>query len=399
MNRVMDILIVILKCFTFYTAVIGVFFILPRRKVRQADPKTRFAVFIPARNEETVIGQIVESLKKQNYPAALYDIVVIPNNCTDDTDGAARRAGAHVFACLGPVHSKGDALHQVFDAFLGKYDAYCVFDADNVVDPEFLARMNDEIAAGALVAKSRMAALNPYDSWITGCYDLYFENFNLLYSRPRDRVGLSAKLVGTGFMVTDTLMCRLGGWNTVTMAEDAEFAAQCAQAGARVHYVPKALTFDEEPLTFRESLRQRRRWSGGVMTVANLYLPKLLSRPTLLRLDLSVFFSGIYMQLLALLPAAFSLCKLSPAGSLGALAISLASFWISMTATALFLALTARRDVRKMWKTILLYPLFTISWYPLHILSLFSKPKTWKPIAHGSRRKLALPILSSRRAS
>ena len=120
--------------------------------------------------------------------------------------------------------------------------------------------------------------MNPHDAWISGCYDLYFENFNLLYNRPRGNLGLSAKLVGTGFAVSQALMDRLGGWNTETMAEDAEFAAQCAMAGVRVWWVPDALTYDEEPVTFRQSLVQRRRWCSGVMSVAGRYLPRLWRR-------------------------------------------------------------------------------------------------------------------------
>lgn len=383
----MDILGWIAKILAGYTAIMSIFFLLPRKKYPIVPPKTKFAVLIAARNEENVIGKLIKSLQDQDYPKELYDILVIPNNCTDDTEGVARRAGAEIFSCTGPVAGKGDVLHQVFESLMGQYDAYCVFDADNIVDARFLSRMNDAIVAGAKVAKSRQCALNPYDNWVSGGYDLYFQSINLLHSRARAPFPLSAKLVGTGFMVTDSLIRELGGWNTVTLTEDIEFACQCAIAGHRVHYVQEALTYDEEPLSFYISMRQRRRWSAGVQSVANRYTGRLLwKRPCWLRWDLASHINMIYAQLLALVPVAYGLLCMTLPQVAVSLGTSLLSFIAGSMVMGLFLCLTAKRSLRKQWKAILLYPIFLASWYPLHIWALVSKPKTWKPIAHGTAR-------------
>ena len=212
---------------------------------------------------------LVESLKKQDYPDALYDIFVIPNNCTDDTESEALCAGAKIFRCFEPVRCKGDALHEAVAWLLPqRYDAFCVFDADNVADEQFLARMNDAFCAGAQVCKGAMRAKNPYASWLSGCYGLYFTLFDTFFSRARMSCGLSSKLVGTGFAVHRAVLERFGGWNTSTIAEDAELAAQCAANGVRVCFVPGALTSDEAPNDFDVSLRQRRRWCSGIMDVA-----------------------------------------------------------------------------------------------------------------------------------
>ena len=381
-DTVFDIFANILECITLYTAIIGAFFLIPRKKPVPTVPQTRFAVLIPARNEENVITALLDSLWNQSYPRELYDVYVIPNNCTDDTEGAARRAGAGVLPCLGEPRNKGDVLHQAFSQLMGKYDAYCVFDADNVVDRNFLARMNDAVVRGAQAAKCRQVASNPYDSWVAGCYGLYIENFNLMYNRPRAFLGLSARLVGTGFMVTDQLMHRLGGWNTTSITEDAEFAAQCALNGVRIHYVPEAITYDEQPNSFRVSLRQRRRWSAGVQSTANDYVCRLMKRPNFLRLDVSIYLSNIYVQLLACIPVCHQLLKMPVFGIVRTLAVSLGTFWIGMVATALFLTIAGHRNPVRMAKSILLYPVFTASWYPLHILGLIAKPKCWTPIPH-----------------
>ena len=116
--------------------------------------RTRFAVLIAARNEELVIGPLINSLLTQDYPPELYDIWVIPNNCSDNTAMAARNFGAKVLECTVPVKSKGEVLRFAYNRLRGRqYDAYCVFDADNLVHRRFLAEMNNAYMAGVRVAQ------------------------------------------------------------------------------------------------------------------------------------------------------------------------------------------------------------------------------------------------------
>ena len=82
-------------------------------------------------------------------------------------------------------------------------------------------------------------------------------------------------ITGTGFMVSDRVLRKLGGWNSATISEDLELTAQCVLAGERVWWAPRAITYDEQPLTWGESLKQRRRWTSGTLQVAGRYLPLL----------------------------------------------------------------------------------------------------------------------------
>lgn len=380
----------ILKLLTFYTGVMGLCFLLPRKRIPQSPAGTRFAVLIPARNEQAVIGNLIAALGNQTYPRHLYDILVIPNNCTDATEQVARDAGAGILHCSRPVHTKGQVLQDILGQLQGQYDAYVVFDADNLPNPEFLARMHDAVADGAQVAKSRQMALNPYDSWVSGSYDLYFQSIHLMHSLGRIPFRLSAKLIGTGFMVTDRLLQTLGGWNTCTLTEDIEFAAQCAQRGVQVRYVPEAINYDEEPVSFRVSMLQRRRWSAGVQQVANRYTLPLLRRRGWLCWDLAAHINMIYVQLLAIFPAVYGLLQSSITQAAASLLITVAGFWAGSTAMGLFLAISARRKLLPMLPVVLLYPLFLLSWYPLHIWGLFSKPKNWVPIPHGTTKQAAV---------
>ena len=144
-------------------------------------PKYKFAIIVPSRNEEKVIGALIKSLDKQNYPKDLYETIIVPNNCTDDTAGAAKKAGATVMECTVPVKVKADVLQFVFKKLKPRkdIDAYVIFDSDNLVHPNFLARMNDALCEGVEVAQCFRDSKNMGDNWLTGSYTLFYfiQNF------------------------------------------------------------------------------------------------------------------------------------------------------------------------------------------------------------------------------
>lgn len=379
----------LLKAFTVWFFLTALLFWKRPAPCERRAPKTRFACLIPARNEETVIAALVKSLRAQDYPNALYDIYVIPNNCTDGTEDAARAAGAKIFRCFEPVRNKGDALHEAIAWLLPKgYDAFCVFDADNVVDPAFLARMNDAMLAGARVAKARQYVKNPRDSWVTGCYALYFALNDRFFSTSRANLGLSAKLIGTGFAVHRDVLERLGGWNTETIAEDAEFAAQCAALGERVWWVPDAVTYDEAPVSFRVSLTQRRRWCSGIMSTSVKQLPVLLAAaPEVNRAraaDMCFFLCAPFAQALSVVPPLLL--------ALGAAAQGMLAGWALLAALGLLgglcgallgaFALALFTRTRCTMPAVVLFPLFMVSFLPLQIISLLRPTTQWRAIRH-----------------
>ena len=169
---------VICTLFTFYylfTSFAGLLF--KKRPVCSGQPpKARIAAIVPARNEAAVIGNLVFSLLRQRYPRELFDVYVVPNNCTDDTEGTAVAAGAKVLRVEGPIQTKGDVLRSAFAQLCasGRYDAYCIFDADNLVDPGFFQAVNDTLSAGYQVAQGFRDSKNPYDSWVSGSMTVFY---------------------------------------------------------------------------------------------------------------------------------------------------------------------------------------------------------------------------------
>ena len=391
LNMWIVILTLLLKAASLWFLVVALFALKRPVPYAVCAPRTRFACLVAARNEEAVIGALVESLKKQDYPDALYDIFVIPNNCTDDTEAEALCAGAKIFRCFEPVRCKGDALHEAVAWLLPqRYDAFCVFDADNIADEQFLARMNDAFCAGAQVCKGAMRAKNPYDSWLSGCYGLYFTLFDTFFSRARMSCGLSSKLVGTGFAVHRAVLERFGGWNTSTIAEDAEFAAQCAANGVRVCFVPGALTYDEAPNDFAVSLRQRRRWCSGIMDVAVRMDAPLVSAlrgsAPLRALDALLIVNAPFLQALTLLPLTLTILSSLVQGTAGTLAltgaVSLTLSTLGLMALAALLAYLGGYRDRCIVRTVAGFPLFMAAWLPLQLVSLVSRTRSWQPIAH-----------------
>lgn len=381
----------VLSVYGIYFGAVSICFLLKKRAVPVPIRQLRFAVLIAARNEEGCIAGIVESIRQQNYPRDLVDIYVIPNNCTDHTAEAARAAGAQILSVPASVRSKGQALHEAFAWLLGSesHDAFCVFDADNEAHPDFLTEMNRSLAS-ARAAKSRILAKNAHESWVCACYETYFCNANLFLNTARHKLGLSARLIGTGFAVRRDLMEELGGWNTSTLTEDAEFYATLSARGEKIAFAPGAITYDEEPLTFRESIIQRRRWMSGVMRVGRLktgsFLHAILNGPRrLLALDALMQFSFACIQAL-MIPLFLLWACAEPAEALGSLPEIVIKFYLSTCFIGGVSLLLERRLTGHTAAALLLYPVFIFSFLPLQTLSLFCPNKTWTPIRHTGVR-------------
>ena len=366
--------------------------------------RTRFAILIAARNEELVIGPLINSLLAQDYPSDLYDIWVVPNNCTDNTALAARNFGARVLECTAPVKSKGEVLRFAYNRLRGRrYDAWLVFDADNVVDPRFLAEMNNARMAGARAAQGYRDSKNPYDTAVSGCSSIYYWMMDRFHNGGKAGLGVSAMIGGTGFMVTQALLDRLGGWRTETISEDLEITAQAVLAGERVAYVPRAITYDEQPLTWEQSFTQRRRWSSGTLQVAQCYLPALNEaqsrRPRLSLFDFEATLLLPAYQLAALAGLACTALSAALGGRtlLQALLLGLAGAlgnlaWAALTATVaagLVITLEGKWN-RRLWKGLATYWLFLLTWLPITAFSFWKKTTVWEEIRHT--RTVAPPL-------
>ncbi|HIS91671.1 MAG TPA: glycosyltransferase family 2 protein [Candidatus Alectryocaccomicrobium excrementavium] len=403
MNIWIAVLTAITLAYGVYYIAIGILGSLRKRRVvPSARPRKKLAVLIAARNEESVIGECVASLKAQRYPDRLYDIYVFPNNCTDDTAGAAQRAGARVICPDVPIRSKGDVLFFAFERLLDApehYDGYLIFDADNIVDEQFLKRANDALLSGVHAAQGYRDSKNPHANWIAGSTSIFFWAMDGMYNRPRYKLGMSAAFNGTG-IVLSAEAARAVHRQTYSLTEDLELTALCAMAGYRLAWINDAITYDEQPTTFVDSFRQRRRWFGGSFQCLLRYAGQLFSlafkRRDTFCLDMLMLFAGTAMQLLGVIPGvltAIALLFQLLGGQIGLLSVvegllgAAAASYVALALFALAVCALERKIRPGIEKGILMFPIFMFTWLFANLSVFFAGvPSKWKQIRHGAKR-------------
>lgn len=394
------ILFSIVLIFGLYFALLSLFaFIKRKNSIKTHDAKTKFAVLIAARNEANVIGDLVESLKAQKYPAELYDIYALVNNCTDQTEKVARDAGAKIMNIEVPVKCKGDVLKYAFAKLkLFDYNAYVIFDADNEVHPEFLSYMNNAYQSGYLAAQGRKDSKNIEDNWLSASYSLFYYLQNFFFNKARMNIGRSSAINGTGFMIDKAVVAE--SFDPKTLTEDVELSIVCAIRGIKIAYVEEAITYDEQPVDFGTSWNQRMRWSLGMMQCGRLYRCKLISKffrsGDLSCVDKFMFTLGPFMQVLSFLlnivviifkyigiefhPLYIRFFSLGFTG--------FAITYIIGTLINAFVVGFYRRNIFKSMHGILLFGVFVTTWIPINILCLFKKNVKWIPVKHTSKSNI-----------
>ncbi|HID63516.1 MAG TPA: glycosyltransferase [Anaerolineae bacterium] len=252
---------------------------IPRRRVSIPDwPVHTFAIAIPAHNEEMVIGTMVDSLLRLDYPREMYDIHIVSDNSTDRTAEIVRRHGVQCWERFDEIHrSKGYALAWLFERLLRHerdYDAIVVFDADSRVDASFLRAMDAGLCQGRQALQGHHVIANPADNWFTAAMYVGFVLDNLR-NAGRSNLGFSAKLMGDGMCFAREVLERFP-WTTVSLTEDAEYQALLLLNGIRVAFAPDALSYGEIPTSLATARQQRSRWMQGRAEVSRRLAPMLL---------------------------------------------------------------------------------------------------------------------------
>ncbi len=265
--------------FWWYQFLIGVGAFKRAKRAPRAEPRFRFAVIVPAHNEERVVGYLVEELNAQDYPRERFDVFVSCDNCTDRTAEVARERGARALERSDTTHAgKQWNLEWAFRQIpLREYDAVAVFDADNIPERDFLSSMNDYMVAHpeAEAIQGYLDAKNPDDSWVSRASALAYWYTNRFWQQARVPFGLSAQLGGTGAVIKTDCLLRIG-WEPTSLADDLEFSTKLILAGGRVHWNDHARVYDEKPVTYGASHRQRSRWMRGHYWVLYRYGARVL---------------------------------------------------------------------------------------------------------------------------
>lgn len=394
-------------CF-FYQAVFFVIGVV-RGEVRYPKAKKlhRYAFFIAAHNEEAVIANLVRSIREQDYPSELIDVFVVADACTDDTARVAREAGAIVYeredlARKGKSWVMDFGFKRILREYPGTYEGFFIFDADNLVSPEYTCIMNDAFDAGYMAVTSYRNSKNFGSSWVSAAYATSFLREARFLNNARMLCGTSCAVSGSGYLISAKIIEGMGGWQFHTLTEDIQFSTFCAVHGVRIAYAP-AEFFDEQPVGFAASWKQRMRWTKGFYQVFFTYgsqLVKSFARhrrfsaydmfmtiaPGNLITLISILANGTFL-VVGLLSHGFLATDAEIDACFQSIVASLATLYQTYLIMGLFTMIIERKHIHckshlRILLNIFTFPLFMLTYIPLIVAALFLKVD-WVPTPHS----------------
>lgn len=412
-NTINSILYIALTVLYFYQFIYIVIALIGDKKKKldtyEARKLHKFAFIIAARNEQAVIGNLINSIKQQNYPAELIDVIVVADNCTDDTAQIAREHGAICYERFNNMLvGKGYALDYCFNKIVEQfgdytaYDGYFIFDADNVIDKNYVKEMNKVFDRGYNVITSYRNSKNYDTNWITSGYSLWFIREAKYLNNPRMMLKTSCAVSGTGFLVNSSIIKKNNGWKFNLLTEDIQFSVVNILEGEKIGYCESAMFYDEQPTTFKQSWNQRMRWSKGFYQVMFRYGRELIA----MMFKKREMFVSCYDMFMTLAPATLlsigcillnliflaygatdvhMLRRILP-GTLGSIAFAGVNFYLLMFSIGFITLVTEWNKIlapaNKKIKSLFTFPLFMITYVPISLVALVKKVE-WKPIAHS----------------
>lgn len=267
--------------------------------ISDSSPEIKFAIIVPAHNEATCISRTLESLKGIDYPPYLYDVVVVADNCNDNTAELVREAGLQCLERHDPSkRGKGYALEYAISALINRdYAAFVIVDADSIVDANFLRSMNSRLLSGQKVIQAYDGLSNPDASALTYLFLVGNIIENKLFYEAKSRVGLSATLRGNGMCFSREIILK-HPWNAYSVTEDTEYTIGLVQQGVKIYFAPEAKVLAKQPETLHQAHIQRVRWASGNIKISKGYAFKLLLIG-LRRRDFAVFDMGLSLMVVS----------------------------------------------------------------------------------------------------
>lgn len=393
-----------------YTYQLYYVFVALTRKPKELAVKRnhKFAAVISARNESAVIADLIHSIKVQNYPSELIDVFVVADNCTDDTAQVAREAGAYVFPRFNNKEiGKGYALDYGFQVIREQYadrgyEAYFVFDADNVLDVNYFREMNKTFDSGTKISTSYRNSKNYDSNWISAGYAVWFLREAKFLNQARLTLNTSCAVSGTGFFIAADIIEKHGGWKWYLLTEDIEFSANSILEGEQIGYCPTAILYDEQPTTFRDSWNQRFRWAKGFYQVFWYYGARLIKgmvanpkgsrfacydmlmtiAPGMLLTIVAIAFNVIIVALSAM---GLMSTGVMMASSLSSIFFCLMNYLVFMFMFGVLTTFVEWDSIRSTTGKKVLYmftfPLFMLTYIPIALAALVKRCE-WTPIRH-----------------
>ena len=343
-----------------------------------------FSILIPARNESNVIEDLLKSIKNQSEKINFENVYIIIENKSDKTIKIAKKYNANIIIREKlNLKRKGYALMEAIEKITEEkiYDAYFIFDADNILDKDYLKEMKKTYLEGYSIGIGKRKIKNKTNS-IAISSQLIFTLINDLSNKNRNKYNVNANASGTGFYISGKVINKLKTYPFHSLTEDYEISLYAVINSLTTKYNEKAIYYDEQPTDYKTYFNQRTRWVKGYFETRKIYTKDLIKK---LKLDnknyKSVYTSliGVYDLILILIGLLIK-CYKYP------LEIILAVY----TALIIFTILLLYKENININKTLylkvlLINPLLLLTYIPCLIKSIFKKDIEWTVIQHKEK--------------
>ena len=257
--------------FTIFSLYYVIFFFNSFRKPKvlpKGEIFYKYAILVPARNEDKVIRHVLTALKNQDYPADKFDVFVIIESKDDPTYNITKKFGYTPIIRKNLVNrrTKGFALQDAINYIKDNnmhYDAVMIFDADNIMDKNYISLLNDAKNQGYQVCVGYRNFTNATKNWVSACSATLFSFMNQFTSKGRSTFLKKATLTGTGYYIDFDVIEDAGGWIWTGMTEDVELTTYCYFHNVDMYYYPLAMYYDEQPTSKKVLHTQHIRWCYG----------------------------------------------------------------------------------------------------------------------------------------
>ena len=318
-------------------------------------PVKRIAVLVPAYKEDGIILSTARNLLELDYPVNLRKIYIIADSFRDETIVALRQLPVEVLVVQFDKSTKTKSLNEAFGRIKENFDVALICDADNMLAPDFLRRINDAFAGGARAVQGRRVAKNLDTSFaiLDACSEAIN---NHIFRKGAYTMGLSSAVIGSGMAFEfGTIREILGGVQAVG-GFDKIVQLRIVEQGNRIHYLEDALVFDEKVGSSRAFQQQRKRWVSSQF----IYLKRFFGPACRLLLKGNVSYFNLAVANSLVPPRAF-LFVLLPLLALAGLAFG---FWWAISGmvlgwlflSSLAIGVPAELVNRDLWKALLRLP-------------------------------------------
>lgn len=259
-NTVQIIILILIGLATLYIfvfSIAGLFY--KQRHYKPSDDLKKIAVLIPGYKEDEVIIEVANSALKQNYPSNLYDVVIIADSFLEETLNELKTLPLKLIEVSFEKSTKSKALNKAMAALTDKYDIAVILDADNLMETDFLKKINTSFEQGHIAVQGHRTAKNTNNSW--AILDAVSEEINNhIFRKGHIALGLSSAIIGSGMAFKYDFFKSLMSTVKAVGGFDKEIELKMLKDGHKIAYLNDAMVYDEKIQKAEVFGNQRRRW-------------------------------------------------------------------------------------------------------------------------------------------